>query len=155
MATTQQIKYLFLTTHYTLHTTHYTLHTLHYTTLHYTTLHYTTLHYTTLHTTLHYTTLHYTTLHYTTPSQLLTLSRSHSDLTKEFTWSVIDRWATHPRFIELVAKKIKEGLNLFPSDEARKDAIILFSAHSLPHKVISLLLTTSLKQNTLIYVGYR
>jgi len=83
----------------------------------------------TLHTT-HYT-LH--TTHYTPHTN--TFSLSHSDLTKEFTWSVIDRWATHPRFIELVAKKIKEGLNLFPSDEARKDAIIMFSAHSLPHKV--------------------
>jgi len=60
-----------------------------------------------------------------------------TNLTKEFSWSIIDRWASHPRFIELVTKKVQEGLSQFPSEGDKKDAIILFSAHSLPHKVIN------------------
>lgn len=49
-------------------------------------------------------------------------------------WSVIDRWATHPLFIETIIERIKEELVLFP-DDIRSDVIILFSAHSLPLKV--------------------
>eukprot|EP01087_Luapelamoeba_hula_P015342 TRINITY_DN4572_c0_g1_i4.p1 TRINITY_DN4572_c0_g1~~TRINITY_DN4572_c0_g1_i4.p1 ORF type:complete len:477 (-),score=105.33 TRINITY_DN4572_c0_g1_i4:105-1535(-) len=52
-------------------------------------------------------------------------------------WSVIDRWGTHPRFIEAVAKVVTDGLNKFPTPEDRKDAIILFSAHSLPAKIVN------------------
>lgn len=49
-------------------------------------------------------------------------------------WSVIDRWATHPLFIETITERIKEKLILFP-DDIRNNVIILFSAHSLPLKV--------------------
>lgn len=49
-------------------------------------------------------------------------------------WSVIDRWATHPLFIETITERIKEELAQFPKD-IRGDVIILFSAHSLPMKV--------------------
>lgn len=49
-------------------------------------------------------------------------------------WSVIDRWATHPLFIETITERIKEELAQFPKD-IRGDVIILFSAHSLPIKV--------------------
>ncbi len=52
-----------------------------------------------------------------------------------FTWSVIDRWPTHPAFIEAMANKICEGLTLFPPAE-RDSVLLLFSAHSLPLSVI-------------------
>jgi protoporphyrin/coproporphyrin ferrochelatase len=41
-------------------------------------------------------------------------------------WSVIDRWFSHPDFIKTVAKKVKQGLDMFPSDADREDAVILF-----------------------------
>jgi ferrochelatase len=52
-----------------------------------------------------------------------------------FTWSVIDRWPVHPRFIEALARKVCEGLEDFPPAE-RRSVLLLFSAHSLPLSVI-------------------
>ena len=57
-------------------------------------------------------------------------------LQNAFEWSVIDRWPTHPRFIEAMTETVKQGLEQF--DEAdRDDVLILFSAHSLPLDVIN------------------
>ena len=57
-------------------------------------------------------------------------------LQNEFDWSVIDRWPTHPRFIEAMTETVKQGLEQF--DEAdRDDVLVLFSAHSLPLDVIN------------------
>ena len=57
-------------------------------------------------------------------------------LQNDFEWSVIDRWPTHPRFIEAMTQTVKQGLEQF--DEAdRDDVLILFSAHSLPLDVIN------------------
>ncbi|XP_076751172.1 ferrochelatase, mitochondrial [Xylocopa sonorina] len=50
-------------------------------------------------------------------------------------WSIIDRWATHPLYVETVAERIKEELFKFPED-IRNNVLILFSAHSLPLKAI-------------------
>lgn len=52
-----------------------------------------------------------------------------------FRWSVIDRWHTHPAFIEAMAAKVCEGLAQFDPAE-RDDVLLLFSAHSLPLSVI-------------------
>jgi protoporphyrin/coproporphyrin ferrochelatase len=73
----------------------------------------------------------------TTGSSLNELWRASSRVgtTRDFTWSVIDRWPTHPGFISVMAKKVKEGLEQFPADE-RDDVLLLFSAHSLPLSVI-------------------
>jgi len=49
---------------------------------------------------------------------------------------VIDRWPTHAGLAKVVTKKIKAVLQSFPSDE-REDAVILFSAHSLPMSVVN------------------
>ena len=57
-------------------------------------------------------------------------------LQRDFDWSVIDRWPTHPRFIEAMAETVEAGLAGF-SDADREDALILFSAHSLPLGVIN------------------
>lgn len=57
-------------------------------------------------------------------------------LATAFRWSVIDRWPTHPRFIEAITKTVREGLALFDSRD-RDDVLLLFSAHSLPASVIN------------------
>lgn len=51
-------------------------------------------------------------------------------------WSIIDRWATHPLFVETIVERIKEELVQFPED-IRNDVIILFSAHSLPLEAVT------------------
>ncbi|MEZ4630878.1 MAG: ferrochelatase [Deinococcales bacterium] len=57
-------------------------------------------------------------------------------LEKAFSWSVIDRWPTHPKFIEAMTASVKAGLAQF--DEAnREDVLIVFSAHSLPMSIIN------------------
>ena len=74
----------------------------------------------------------------TTGSSLNELWRAAKNvgLQNEFQWSVIDRWPTHPRFIEAMTETVKQGLAQF-SDEERDDVLILFSAHSLPLSVIN------------------
>ncbi len=74
----------------------------------------------------------------TTGSSLNELWRAAKNvgLQNDFEWSVIDRWPTHPRFIEAMAETVKQGLAGF-SDEERDDVLILFSAHSLPLDVIN------------------
>jgi ferrochelatase len=57
------------------------------------------------------------------------------NLRKAFEWSVIDRWHTHPAFIEAMAAKVREGLAQFDAKD-RDDVLLLFSAHSLPLNVI-------------------
>jgi ferrochelatase len=52
-----------------------------------------------------------------------------------FEWSVIDRWPTHPRFVEAMAKTVEDGLAQFRQDD-RDDVLLVFSAHSLPMSVI-------------------
>jgi ferrochelatase len=56
-------------------------------------------------------------------------------LTKAFQWSVIDRWPTHPSFVKVMAHSVAKGLATFP-DEIRDDVLLLFSAHSLPLRII-------------------
>ncbi|KAL5506885.1 HEM15 [Sanghuangporus vaninii] len=51
-------------------------------------------------------------------------------------WSVIDRWGTHPGFVEAVAQRVEAALQKFPP-ERRKDAVLLFSAHSLPMEIVN------------------
>lgn len=51
-------------------------------------------------------------------------------------WSVIDRWPTHPGLIRAFVENIKAELQRFPAED-RDDVVILFSAHSLPLKVVN------------------
>ncbi|CAN5662283.1 ferrochelatase [soil metagenome] len=53
-----------------------------------------------------------------------------------FEWSVIDRWPTHPLFIEAMTKTVRDGLMMF-DEKDRDDVLLLFSAHSLPLDVIN------------------
>ena len=57
-------------------------------------------------------------------------------LDKEFQWSVIDRWPTHPKFIAAMTKTVLDGLAQFDSS-VQDDVLIVFSAHSLPMSVIN------------------
>ncbi|KAI9260179.1 ferrochelatase [Sporodiniella umbellata] len=51
-------------------------------------------------------------------------------------WSLIDRWPTHPGFIKTTAHKIEQKMAEY-TEEERKEAIIMFSAHSLPMSVVN------------------
>jgi ferrochelatase len=73
----------------------------------------------------------------TTGSSLNELWRaaSRTGLRHAFKWSIIDRWPVHPGFIAAMTETVRDGLSLFePAD--RDNAVILFSAHSLPLDVI-------------------
>ncbi|KAF7288656.1 Ferrochelatase, mitochondrial [Mycena chlorophos] len=74
----------------------------------------------------------------TTGSSLNELFRKSKsgELDPEIEWSVIDRWGTHPGFIEAVAQNIEKALANFPP-ETRHETVILFSAHSLPMSVVN------------------
>lgn len=52
------------------------------------------------------------------------------------TWSVIDRWPTHPGLVEAFARNIEAKLAEYP-EERKKDVVVLFSAHSLPMSVVN------------------
>ncbi|GFR94006.1 ferrochelatase [Elysia marginata] len=51
-------------------------------------------------------------------------------------WSVIDRWPTHPGLVQAFAESIKTEISRFPKED-QDDVVILFSAHSLPMKVVN------------------
>lgn len=51
-------------------------------------------------------------------------------------WSCIDRWPTHPGLVQAFAESIQSELAKF-SEDVRDDVVILFSAHSLPLKVVN------------------
>ncbi len=74
----------------------------------------------------------------TTGSSLNELWRAarRLELQDAFRWSVIDRWPTHPRFIEAMTRTVEDGLAMFDEGD-RDDVVILFSAHSLPLDVIN------------------
>ncbi|XP_076260886.1 ferrochelatase, mitochondrial isoform X1 [Rhynchophorus ferrugineus] len=50
--------------------------------------------------------------------------------------SIIDRWSVHPLLAKCFAELIRKELQSLPED-VRKDALILFSAHSLPLKAVN------------------
>ena len=73
----------------------------------------------------------------TTGSSLNDLNRAldRTGLQNRFEWSLIDRWHLDPGFISSMSQVTREALAKVPADE-RDDALILFSAHSLPLSVI-------------------
>jgi len=74
----------------------------------------------------------------TTGSSLNELYRrgKGGEVGQDVQWSVIDRWGTHPGFIEAVAQNIEATLAKFPVS-TRQDTVLLFSAHSLPMSVVN------------------
>jgi ferrochelatase len=73
----------------------------------------------------------------TTGSSLNELWRASKRLGLEeaFSWSLIDRWHTHSGFVDAVTRKIEEGLASF-SKEEQEEVVLLFSAHSLPLRIV-------------------
>jgi len=73
----------------------------------------------------------------TTGSSLNDLWRAldRTGLQDAFTWSIIDRWGEHEGFVRAMASAIDDGLEQY-ADHERDDVLVLFSAHSLPLKVI-------------------
>lgn len=59
-----------------------------------------------------------------------------SDPSGTITWSVIDRWPTHPGLINALAQNIQGQLSTYPP-EIRSQVVLLFSAHSLPMSVVN------------------
>uniref|UniRef100_A0A0B7B4Y6 Ferrochelatase n=1 Tax=Arion vulgaris TaxID=1028688 RepID=A0A0B7B4Y6_9EUPU len=51
-------------------------------------------------------------------------------------WSVIDRWPTHHGLVRAFSESIRNEIKLFPKED-QEDVVILFSAHSLPMKVVN------------------
>ena len=52
------------------------------------------------------------------------------------TWSVIDRWPTHPLLVKTFAQNIRKELETFP-EHVRSKVVLLFSAHSVPQYVMN------------------
>jgi ferrochelatase len=61
---------------------------------------------------------------------------SRLNLGDQFKWSVIDRWNIHPGYVSAVANRVRIGLEQF-APEDRDKVIIMFSAHSVPMKVVN------------------
>lgn len=74
----------------------------------------------------------------TTGSSLNAIFRFYNQKKKSSAaqWSFIDRWPIHDAITKGYASIIREELNKFP-DEVREQVVILFSAHSLPMKVVN------------------
>ncbi|CAF3826930.1 unnamed protein product [Adineta steineri] len=73
---------------------------------------------------------------YYTAKKKKSQSDKDSQILNDLPWSVIDRWQTHPGFIQAFVENIQKELNKFPAD-VRNDVVILFSAHSLPMSVVN------------------
>eukprot|EP00038_Savillea_parva_P015579 m.14385 g.14385 ORF g.14385 m.14385 type:complete len:406 (+) comp3147_c0_seq1:83-1300(+) len=56
-------------------------------------------------------------------------------LEDRFKWSIIDRWPLHDGYLNAVANRINRALAGF-STEDREKVLLLFSAHSVPMKVV-------------------
>ncbi|KAG0165285.1 ferrochelatase hem15 [Apophysomyces sp. BC1015] len=74
----------------------------------------------------------------TTGSSLNELHRGieNAGLQDSIQWSIIDRWPAHPGFVDAVAGLIEKKMAEYTAEE-REDAVILFSAHSLPMSVVN------------------
>jgi len=57
-------------------------------------------------------------------------------LSDKIKWSLIDRWHSHPAFINALAHRIVEGLEQF-DESVRHKVVLLFSAHSLPMRRVN------------------
>jgi ferrochelatase len=68
----------------------------------------------------------------TTGSSLSDLWRAAGVRADEFEWSLIDRWPTHPAYVDALAQTLREGLDGFGDTTP-----VLFSAHSLPSRTVS------------------
>ncbi len=75
----------------------------------------------------------------TTGSSLRDLRRAlaRTGLEGAFDLTVIDRWADHPRYLDVLAAHVEEGLAGWPAAR-RADVAVVMSAHSLPMSFVRL-----------------
>ncbi len=64
------------------------------------------------------------------------ISQALEKVAEPFQLHFIESWHEHPLFRKLIADRIAEALAQFPA-EARGQVLVLFSAHSLPEKIIA------------------
>jgi len=58
------------------------------------------------------------------------------NMQSDFKWSVIDRWYDNDLYHQTMLQKMRECMEKFSEDQ-RENVVILFSAHSLPMKVVA------------------
>lgn len=63
------------------------------------------------------------------------VNRAKKGLGAELSISFLKQWHIHPLFLEAVGEKVQEGLLQFQPEE-RKNAHLIFTAHSLPKSVV-------------------
>src|SRR5262245_39986434 len=63
------------------------------------------------------------------------ISQALEGVSDPFAFRFVESWQAHPAFRRLIADRIVEALAQFPP-EARDQVTVLFSAHSLPAKII-------------------
>lgn len=61
---------------------------------------------------------------------------AEAGLTDSIKWSVLDRWHSHPAFIDALAGRVIKGLEQFDKEDHHK-VVFLFSAHSLPMRRVN------------------
>jgi ferrochelatase len=71
----------------------------------------------------------------TSGSSLADFRQAAATLFPELAYAVIDHWYDWPPYLDVLASRVVEGLEAFPV-EVRDEVPILFSAHSLPQRVI-------------------
>ncbi len=74
---------------------------------------------------------HYSTA--TTGSSVRELKRAldRTGLAGRFRIRTVDRWYDHPRYLEVLAQRVRDALDAWPR-QRRHRVVLLFSAHSLP-----------------------
>ncbi|MEZ4598518.1 MAG: ferrochelatase [Syntrophotaleaceae bacterium] len=71
----------------------------------------------------------------TTGSSIADFRQAAATLFPELTYAVIDHWYDWAPYLDALAARVVEGLESFPRD-MRDEVPLLFSAHSLPQRVI-------------------
>ena len=61
--------------------------------------------------------------------------RVQKELGDDLAISFVEGWYAHPRFIEAIREKVREGLEAFAPEE-RKRVHLIFTAHSLPRSIV-------------------
>lgn len=65
------------------------------------------------------------------------INKALEHVEKPFALHFIESWHTHSAFLELIAARIREATTNFPA-QAQSDITVLFSAHSLPEKIVDM-----------------
>ncbi|MBM7843093.1 ferrochelatase [Herpetosiphon giganteus] len=64
------------------------------------------------------------------------VDRANEEFNTNIELQMINSWQEQPKFRNLIASRISEALSLFPA-EVRDQVTVLFSAHSLPQRVLA------------------